>query len=132
MNLSFATELDQALIDSFAFFSDCCSKSIRDDERFLELYEAASSTVVILPPTPDNQNPPDTFTDLSGLTADFNARDFIFLATSDFVYNNIVASSPSRSFPRLKQELGLKPAPYNPAENNSNSQQLIERDLSLG
>jgi len=115
MNLSFATELDQSLIDSFAFFSECCSRSIRDDERFLELYEPASSTVVILPPTLDNQNLFDTSTDLSILASEFNTKDFIFIATSDFVYNNIVASKPNKTFPRLKQELGLKPTTYNPA-----------------
>lgn len=111
MNLSFATELDPSLIDSFAFFSECCSKQMRDDEPFLDLYDSASSTKVILPPTYQTEaNVPDEHEDLAPLAATgFQVKDFIFLRRSAFVYNNVIASisQPLKQFPRLKAEYGL-------------------------
>jgi hypothetical protein len=111
MNLSFATELDQSLIDSFAFFSECCSKQIRDDDSFLELYDSLGSTKVILPPTYNTEiNSPDDPSDLVALAATgFQVKDFIFIKTSAFVYNNLIASVTQslKQFPRLKTEYGL-------------------------
>lgn len=64
MNLSFTTELDSSLADSFYSFAEICGRlaaqaatstsqsASRDDERLLELNECENvQTVVVLPPT---------------------------------------------------------------------------------
>lgn len=75
MNLSFTTELDSSLADSFFFFAEICNRlSVpnhlinsptsptgvkNEDEKLLELYECENGqTVVVLPPTVASQ--PDT------------------------------------------------------------------------
>ena len=102
MNLSFATELDSNLADAFAFFSDCCSKVIKEDEHFLVMNETESqSTVVIMPPI----NEPNKLDEIAELPLGLEKNDLIFLKNSAFIYNNY--NSKTTRFPRLKIELGI-------------------------
>jgi len=81
MNLSFTTELELELADSFAFFSDLCYKynNTSPEIRLLDLNESLNNqTVVILPPVLD-----DTF---NGQTK------------SDFIYDSKHGKFPVSKF----------------------------------
>lgn len=97
MNLSFATESESNLAESFDFFAECCSKVLqnREEDRLLDLNESNNpQTIVILPPLISED---DT------VVVDQSLDQGLF-KTSSFVYNLV---NSNQTFPRLKCELGL-------------------------
>lgn len=105
LNMSFAIEMDAGLIDSFAFFAECCSKNIAYDEYFLELKESNNKTDIYLPPTINSPNELDKDLDFEIIneTIGIYSKDYIFLKNSSFVYHNEIPSELNsiRNFPRV-------------------------------
>lgn len=124
MNISFATELEQNLAESFDFFANCCSKvlNLRDEDRLLELNESNNQqTIVILRPTCDLSDDKLTSEDESS-TSDWNTTssspEHILLKNSEFVY---LKQNSSNFFPKLKLELGLSSSLTNNDDSNDTS-----------
>ena len=130
MNLSFATELDPSLAESFAFFAQCCSKvmTAKEEEKFLELNESNNDqTIFVLPPNCDLKEE-----DYSMEGDNLEIKDLISIKGSEFLYN---CRTDFISFPRIKQELGienesLKNSTQNLLLNNLNEAPHGEREPS--
>ena len=103
MNLSFTTELDPNLAESFAFFSQCCSKvaSLPYDEPLLEPnFSSNDQTIFVLPPQCDLKEE-----DFWAGETNSPTEGFVFVKNSAFLYSG---RKNTFAFPRLKLELGLE------------------------
>lgn len=146
MNLSFTSELDPILADSFAFFADICSRmspqsvngaiassptSPKDEDvRLLEYIEHSNTqTMVIMPPSFDER-----FLTKYGLNQNEMNNELI-ASISAFVYSDETSSSSassssssssstvmsSLSFPKLKIELSSTSYLAQSSRSNANS-----------
>ena len=124
MNLSFTSELESALADSFAFFADICSRmntqqnKSDDDLRLLEYIEHSNNqTVVVLPPSLDEK----FLAKLSNSNSIPSEIDNDFIGRfSAFVYD---LTSATKCFPKSKLELHL-------TSNQSNANSTIDLNSS--
>ncbi|RMZ98895.1 C-myc promoter-binding isoform X1 [Brachionus plicatilis] len=120
MNLSFTSELDPALAQSFMVFSDICSKmnpnSYRDDEiKLISLNNSNDSqTIVMLPPQLDAE----FLNHLNPILTNMDPKDII-INGSAFIYDD-----KENSFPKLKIEV------Y--SNYNSNTNSSLDLDASIG
>jgi hypothetical protein len=109
MNLSFTSELDPVLADSFAFFAEFCSRvnshqhSRDDDIRMLEYIEHSNNqTVVVLPPSLDDKFLSKFNPNYHNLTSPSELTNELISQCSSFIYN-----MEEKCFPKTKLELYL-------------------------
>lgn len=120
MNLSFTSELDPALAQSFIVFSDICSKmnrsSYKDDQiKLIPLNSSSDSqTIVILPPQLDAE----FLNQLNPVLSNTDAKDLV-INGSAFIYEG-----KENSFPKLKAEVH--------SNYNSNANSILDLDASIG
>lgn len=119
MNLSFTSELDPALAQSFMVFSDICSKmnrnSSNDEIKLLSLSDSSDSqTIVMVPPQLDA----DFLNQLNPVLFNMEPKDII-INGSAFIYDD-----KENFFPKLKIEVYSN---YNSKTNSS-----FDLDASIG
>lgn len=120
MNLSFTSELDPALAQSFMVFSDICSKmnrnSYKDDQiKLIPLNSSGDSqTIVMLAPQLDAE----FLNQLNPVLSNMNPKDIVINGSS-FIYEG-----KENSFPKLKAEVD--------SNYNSNANSILDLDASIG